>query len=387
MKENRCRKKFPKRYNDATYFDKDGYAHYRRRETGVYTTKRGAYLDNCYTVPYNRTDRIVAQITRPVGEPPPQNDRAEIQIDEIYNFVDCRYICPYEVFWRILKFEIHNRQPAVQIMSVHLENMHVITFRYRQPLPQRRAGQGSIGRLAHVHPSSGELIYLRILLCHQKGCKSFEDIKTVNHRLYPTICAACEALGLLGDNKEWDTALLEACFSATPTELRNLFVQLLIFCEVSDPTKLWHKYWQRTSDDIPLRASKEHRIPNLHINNPELEQYALFELEIILKTFLKTLADFGLPTLSRRLLAELRNMELIQERSYNRDELAQEITVLVPKLNADQKNIYDLIMDVATNNRQELIFIYGHGGTGKTFLWKTIINTLRSQGKIVLAIA
>ncbi|GJY00989.1 DNA helicase, partial [Tanacetum coccineum] len=28
-----------------------------------------------------------------------------------------------------------------------------------------------------------------------------------------------------------------------------------------------------------------------------------------------------------------------------------------------------------------------HGGTGKTFLWKTIISSLRSQGKIVLAVA
>nr|GEV62223.1 putative nucleotidyltransferase, ribonuclease H [Tanacetum cinerariifolium] len=36
---------------------------------------------------------------------------------------------------------------------------------------------------------------------------------------------------------------------------------------------------------------------------------------------------------------------------------------------------------------QELIFIYGHGGTGKTFLWKTIIYALRAVGKIVLTVA
>ncbi|GJY83595.1 DNA helicase [Tanacetum coccineum] len=68
-------------------------------------------------------------------------------------------------------------------------------------------------------------------------CQSFEDIRTVNSRLYSTFRAACEALGLLGDDKEWDTALMEACFSSTPSELRNLFVQLLIFCEVSDPLR------------------------------------------------------------------------------------------------------------------------------------------------------
>ncbi|GJV76883.1 DNA helicase [Tanacetum coccineum] len=467
MKENKCSKKFPKRYNESTYFDKDGYAHYRRRQTNVYTTRHGADLDNCYTVPYNRelcltfhahinveycgwtmlikylfkyiskgTDRILAQITRPVGDSSSQADRENTQVDEIQNFVDGRYICPHEAFWRILKFEIHSRQPAVQILSVHLENMQVVTFRDHQPLefvannetrkmttltewfeynkfntdgrhltyldfpkyfvwyadskvwsPRRRAGQGSIGRLAHVHPSAGELFYLRILLCHQKGCKSFEDIRTVNDIVYVTFRAACEALGLLGDDKEWDTALMEACFSSTSTELRNLFVQLLIFCEVSDPTTLWRKYWRRMSDDIPLRVSKEHHISNLHINDPELEQYVLFELEIILKAYSKTVTDFGLPPLSTRLLHELRNRELMEERSYNRDELTQEMNVLVPKLNSDQRRTYDLIVNAVSTGQQELIFVYGHGGTGKTFLWKTVITTLRSQGKIVLAVA
>nr|GEW70121.1 DNA helicase [Tanacetum cinerariifolium] len=466
-KESRCSKNFPKRSNDATYFDKDGYAHYRIRETNIYTTRRGADLDNTHVVPYNRdlclifdahinveycgwnmlikylfkyiskgTDRIVAQITRPIGEPPPPSHREQIQVDEIQNFVDGRYICPYEAFWRIFKFEIHCRHPDVQILCVHLQNMQVTTFRDRQPLeviasddgkkktpltewleynkfytdgrgftyldfpkhcvwypnsktwrPRQRQGQGSIGRLAHVHPSAGELFYFRMLLCHQKGCQSFEDIRTVNNRLYSTFRSACEAFRLLGDDKEWDTALMEACFSSTPSELRILFVQLLIFCEVSDPLKLWRKYWRRMSDDIPRTTSKSLRISQLHINDPVLEEYALFELEFILKTFSKSLEYFGLPPLSRDLLDELRNRELMEEKSYNHEELAQEVIHLVPRLNTDQKAICDRVLNTTTAKQQELIFVYGHGGTGKTFLWKTIINTLRSQGKIVLAVA
>ena len=34
-----------------------------------------------------------------------------------------------------------------------------------------------------------------------------------------------------------------------------------------------------------------------------------------------------------------------------------------------------------------MYFVYGHGGTGKTFLWSTIISKLRSEGQIVLAVA
>ncbi|KAJ0847366.1 putative DNA helicase [Helianthus annuus] len=38
-------------------------------------------------------------------------------------------------------------------------------------------------------------------------------------------------------------------------------------------------------------------------------------------------------------------------------------------------------------NKQLLLFVYGHGGTGKTYLWTTIICALRASKKIVLAVA
>ncbi|GKB76051.1 hypothetical protein Tco_0942946, partial [Tanacetum coccineum] len=78
-----------------------------------------------------------------------------------------------------------------------------------------RNSKSSIGRLAYVHPDSGELFYFRMLLCHQKGCRDFPEVQTVHAIFYPTCRAACEALGLLGDDNEWDIAMQEACASAT----------------------------------------------------------------------------------------------------------------------------------------------------------------------------
>ena len=77
----------------------------------------------------------------------------------------------------------------------------------------------------------------------------------------------------------------------------------------------------------------------------------------------------------------------MEEKNYNRALLAKEKDDSVPKLNVEQKSIYDLIMNASTRSAQELVFVYGHGGPGKTFLWKTIISALRSKGKIVLAVA
>ena len=34
-----------------------------------------------------------------------------------------------------------------------------------------------------------------------------------------------------------------------------------------------------------------------------------------------------------------------------------------------------------------MFFVYGHGGTGKTYLYRTILAAVRSKGKIALAVA
>jgi ABC-type branched-subunit amino acid transport system ATPase component len=39
-----------------------------------------------------------------------------------------------------------------------------------------------------------------------------------------------------------------------------------------------------------------------------------------------------------------------------------------------------------TNKEGKLFFLYGNGGTGKTFVWTTIMSRLQRQGKIVLAV-
>ncbi|GKF12420.1 DNA helicase [Tanacetum coccineum] len=234
----------------------------------------------------------------------------------------------------------------------------------------------------------GDLFYFRMLLCHQKGCKSpaevhtingvHPEVHTVNGHMLLTNRAACEALGLLGDEKEWDITLQESTASATSNEVRILFAQILIYCDVSDPIKLWTKHWQAMRDDIPAKISKATEIPNYHVNTAKLQNYILYELEAILNGFGRSVADFGLPAPPQHLLKDLENKLLMEEKKYNRDLLRQDADQLVPKLNQDHRKIYDLIIDASATIQQELLFVYGHGGIGKTFLWKTIISSLRS---------
>ncbi|XP_073224868.1 uncharacterized protein [Cicer arietinum] len=60
---------------------------------------------------------------------------------------------------------------------------------------------------------------------------------------------------------------------------------------------------------------------------------------------------------------------------------------LLHGLNSDQKAIHDFVLQSITLNFGKLFFVYGSGGTGKTYLWRTLLAKLRSEGKIALAIA
>lgn len=77
----------------------------------------------------------------------------------------------------------------------------------------------------------------------------------------------------------------------------------------------------------------------------------------------------------------------MEERSYDAEVMATKRDRLLPNLNTHQRKIFDTVTEAVSNARQELMFVYGHGGTGKTYVWKSIIYTLKAQRKIVLAVA
>ncbi len=57
------------------------------------------------------------------------------------------------------------------------------------------------------------------------------------------------------------------------------------------------------------------------------------------------------------------------------------------RLNDDQRSAYETILNLVTNKEGKLFFVYGSGGTDKTFVWTTLLSCLQGQGKIVLAVA
>ncbi|EOA29167.1 hypothetical protein CARUB_v10012345mg [Capsella rubella] len=81
------------------------------------------------------------------------------------------------------------------------------------------------------------------------------------------------------------------------------------------------------------------------------------------------------------------NRLIVDEMRYNRDELEEKHTEWVAKLTTEQRGIYEEITSAVFKDLGGVFFVYGFGGTRKTFLWKTLAAAIRSRGQIVLNVA
>ncbi|AES86937.1 PIF1-like helicase [Medicago truncatula] len=78
------------------------------------------------------------------------------------------------------------------------------------------------------------------------------------------------------------------------------------------------------------------------------------------------------------------NKLIVDELNYNKDELTKTQTDMLLMLTDEQRCVHDKIMDSKGFDDGGFFFLYGYGGTGKTFIWKTSLAVVRSKGLIVL---
>jgi hypothetical protein len=248
MKDGVCSKRFPKSFSEETSVDQAGFPVYRRRDDGRVVLKDGHSLDNKWVVPHNvrllkryqahinvewcnKTNLVkylfkyitkgpdrANVVLHPAGAPRADQDGAE-GVDEVAEYISCRYLSACEAFWRLFGFDIHVRDPTVERLEIHLPGMNRVTYsedadlgdivasdNYRRSTltewfamnrlhPECRdltycefptkytwysdgrrwvkRGRGfMLGRIRHVSPSTGELFYLRMLLMAPRALKT-----------------------------------------------------------------------------------------------------------------------------------------------------------------------------------------------------------------------
>lgn len=99
-----------------------------------------------------------------------------------------------------------------------------------------------------------------------------------------------------------------------------------------------------------------------------------------------TLDIVGMTLPNSSLLQDLQNWLLNEELIYDTETLAAEYNELSFGQNSEQKGAYHIIISSVKKNEGKPIFAYGHGRTGKTYLWKTVIAKLRAESEIVLTV-
>ncbi|XP_074313927.1 uncharacterized protein LOC141649130 [Silene latifolia] len=126
----------------------------------------------------------------------------------------------------------------------------------------------------------------------------------------------------------------------------------------------------------------------LQLTDEQLQTYALSEIESWLQRNGSSLRKFdNMPYPDVDILATCSNRLLADELSYDKDALKKEHEVLNSSMTDEHKSIYRKIMYSVENDQGGVYFVYGYGGTGKTFLWKTLCAGIRSKGEIIIAVA
>ncbi|EOY16937.1 AT hook motif-containing protein, putative [Theobroma cacao] len=133
----------------------------------------------------------------------------------------------------------------------------------------------SIGMITYIHLAIGELYFMRMLLHVVKGLKSFKELRIIEGVVYPTFQAECEALGLLGDNREWIDAIEQASKWATSEQTQELFVTIIIYRQVRDPLKLWEQSWKLLNEDIEYKLKQAFRADRYEIPHRDHKNYTL----------------------------------------------------------------------------------------------------------------
>lgn len=157
MKKGKCSKYYPKDFTEETTFTDNGFTLYRRRDTNMYIRRENHNLDNRWVVPYNikllkkyqahinieyvNKSKFLKYLYKYVNKGPDQasitfqrirtgehegsNEQVK-DIDEIKEYLDCRYICEQDALWRLLEYDIHYHWPPVERLPVHLPLQNMV---------------------------------------------------------------------------------------------------------------------------------------------------------------------------------------------------------------------------------------------------------------------
>uniref|UniRef100_A0A0R0KGC4 ATP-dependent DNA helicase n=1 Tax=Glycine max TaxID=3847 RepID=A0A0R0KGC4_SOYBN len=348
MKEGRCICFYPKMFQSHTLLDEDDYLVYHRRNNGRTISKNGVTIYNKYIVPYN--PKLLRKY------------QAHINIEWCNQSTSVKYLFKYinKGYDRVTLVMVHDDNDAIHHATAQNDEIKEYLDCRKERLHFHLSGQHNFLYQDHddiddVLPTAGELFYLRMMLIVCKGLTTFEDIRTIANVQYPTYREACFVVGFLQDDREFVEAIKEAKDWGTTHYLRKLFVLILLTGTMNKLEEVWDQTWHWLADNIAYHHRKTTTNTEIHLNDDHLKILVLLEIEQLLQANQKSLRDY--PSMP-----------------YLGDE------------NWATSSIYNQIIQAVNKDEGGMFFLYGYGGTGKTFIWKTLASSLRADNKIFIMV-
>jgi ATP-dependent DNA helicase PIF1 len=172
----------------------------------------------------------------------------------------------------------------------------------------------------------------------------------------------------------------EAAAFQMPTELKQLFVDICCLCSPTNAFLLFENNLPFMIEDYTRSGHDAEIAKNL----------ALKCIQDSLKMNGRLSEDFNLPLPDFQMINQLVANENCENSVITRQERRLMGERMVAQLNTSQREAFDQIMLSINAPSTNLIqprtfFLDGPGGTGKTFLYITLINVLQGQGKKVIS--
>jgi len=254
---------------------------------------------------------------------------------------------------------------------------------------KRQRGSGcEAGRMPTVHPSSGDLFYLRLLLKNKKGATSFQDLRTIRDvesgeviRVCPTFKAMCVALDLCEDDKQWEDTLEEAIHMRRPRAIRDLFTNICLNCNPTDPRALLEKYKEHMQDDFLLK--RQEAVTQTEDEHERLAHNDLLRaLNLNFQDHDKTNASFDID-----MPEDIGQQDVIVDTSEIDPDAEEYYNDNYEKMNEEQSKIFDQINSCVERDVGGLFNIDAPGGSGKTFLSNVLLSCVRKDLQIAISSA
>uniref|UniRef100_K3ZNT6 ATP-dependent DNA helicase n=1 Tax=Setaria italica TaxID=4555 RepID=K3ZNT6_SETIT len=324
MKNGSCSKHFPKQFQAETTTDGIGFIMYKRHDKGRYIIKNGVKLDNRYVVPYNMFLLKKYQAHINVEF---CNQTGKRKASSSSTFL--------EAYWRIFCFKLHHKIPAIERLAVHLPNMNMAPY---------ATGANLASLIATPFFQKTTLTEWFV------ANRNYPAAHDLSYCDFPTRGNGTYKIGRM--------------YNIHPSPGENYYLRMLLLlpkgAQCYEDVRmvdgiLYDTCWRSMADDIEYFFQKCMGSSSYFVPDSQLR-------------------GFG-------------NRLIHDEDAYDIATLVDQAPLLYSRLNDFQRTAYDSIVRSVMNNEPAFYFMSGFGGTGKTFLWNSIITYVRSLGKIVLVVA